>query len=697
MNGISSPQKAPLGTVPYANLAQFTLSLIKSMLHSGYYAPDHPEAQKDLTDLHGEFTKLVKDRSELTYMVTMTGEERGLIIEGYDSAPLHLGQVMRTNMAELFIPKFLEFFDRWNLLSFSLKADISAEEFPSFIILMSRPPEGDQGTKEAGERLIQAFLDHRILHISTVFNYDIVGKERRLPWRVKMVLTRLRRDLQMLPLYKHVTPEELQRIKLQIMDDVIRPVRTPAFLKEFLVNCDLLATDIAVIREAQIERRTLESLSEEMLAATAWDLIKDLEKLSATQGQMGGDRTFEERTRRVSVLGEVMIRLYSIRCALDHDLLEALLRQQALPMEHLPVDIQRAVDTHRLANAFEARVDEYVEALSRIKPGEAGVQLAQMVHRIFPELVRRRHYEAVIKILRAVNKGRQEPTTSEVIEKLAKRLSEGMASEGTIRYHLQDLDCQDRDRRNRLVEILVLTGDQAGPGLLEAYATSDNKSVRVSAFEAMRRIGVSALHPFLARLSSIERGCDVICHILAEVGEQGDTSLAQSISQFLHHGNVNVREAALGALFKLQGPAAEGYFLQALRDREGTIRWMALWCLGYIKSRHPQALEAYARALQSDDPSAPPEDEPALIQVCHALASFEGQAAADTSKAETILLAALRPVEQKGALGWFKKPPHRHSERVRAAICEALAAVGSSASIASLRQVADTEGTPVAK
>ena len=307
MNGISSPQKAPLGTVPYANLAQFTLSLIKSMLHSGYYAPDHPEAQKDLTDLHGEFTKLVKDRSELTYMVTMTGEERGLIIEGYDSAPLHLDQVMRTNMAELFIPKFLEFFDRWNLLSFSLKADISAEEFPSFIILMSRPPEGDQGTKEAGERLIQAFLDHRILHISTVFNYDIVGKERRLPWRVKMVLTRLRRDLQMLPLYKHVTPEELQRIKLQIMDDVIRPVRTPAFLKEFLVNCDLLATDIAVIREAQIERRTLESLSEEMLAATAWDLIKDLEKLSATQGQMGGDRTSEERTRRVSVLGEVMI------------------------------------------------------------------------------------------------------------------------------------------------------------------------------------------------------------------------------------------------------------------------------------------------------------------------------------------------------------------------------------------------------
>ncbi len=706
MSGTPSPQKARLRNDPHAHLAQFTRSLIKSMLHSGYYAPEHPEALKDLTDLHGDFRQLVEERSELTYMVTMSGEERGIIIEGYDSAPLPLDKVMKTNMTDLFMPKFLEFFDRWNLLSFSLKARIRAEEFHSFIVLMSRPAEADQGTKEAGERLTQALLDHHILHISTVFNDDIVGKERQLPWRVKMALSRLRRDLRMLPLYKHATPEELQRIKLQIMDDVIRPVRTPRFLKEFLLNCDLLTVDLAGIGEKQIERRTVEGLSEEMLAVTAWDLVKDLEQLSKTQGQKAEERSYEERARRVSVLYEVMTRLYSIGSALDHDLLDALLKQQALPMEHLPVEVQRAMETHRLADAFMARQQTCVAALSRIERDEAGRQLADMVHRVWPELMRRRHYEVVVKILQAVNTGRQGTTASEVLEELVQRLSEGMASEDTIRHLLQDLDCQDKARRNCLVEILVFIGDQVGPGLLEAYAKSDNKSVRVSAFEAIRRIGTGALQPFLAQLSSVERDWEVICHILATVGEQGDTYHAQSISQvlhaqsigqLLHHDHVHVREAALRTLFKLQGSAAEGHFLRALEDREGVVRGMALWYLGHIKSRNPQALEAYARALQSDDPSAPPENDPALIQVCHALASFEGLAADDTSKAETILLAALRPVERKGVLSWFKKASQRHSWGVRTAICEALAAVGSTAAIAPLRQVVDTEGGPVAK
>ena len=152
MSVTSSPLKAPPRNEPHAHLAQFTLSLIKCMLHSGYYAPDHPETQKDLACLHEEFRQLVEDRSELTYMITMTGEERGIIIEGYDSAPLPLDKVMKTNMADLFMPKFLEFFDRWNLISFSLKADISAEEFHSFLILMSRPPRsppGNQGSQRA--------------------------------------------------------------------------------------------------------------------------------------------------------------------------------------------------------------------------------------------------------------------------------------------------------------------------------------------------------------------------------------------------------------------------------------------------------------------------------------------------------------------------------------------------------------------
>ncbi|OLD75036.1 MAG: hypothetical protein AUG95_01010 [Nitrospirae bacterium 13_1_20CM_4_62_6] len=245
---------------------RFTLALIKTMLRAGYYAPGHPEAKKGLTDLHSEFVLLMGDRAELTYMVTVTADDRAITIDGYDDAPLPLERVMKQDATSLFVPKFLEFFDRWNLLSFSLKATISPEEFHTFLVLMSQPPEASQGTTDAAKRLTQAFLDQHIIHVSTVLNDDIVGKERRLPWRLKMALSRLRRDLRMLPLYKGASPEEIQRIKTQIIDDVVRPIRQAGFVKDFLVNCDLVAADVDLMDERQVQEAILTSLPEERLS-----------------------------------------------------------------------------------------------------------------------------------------------------------------------------------------------------------------------------------------------------------------------------------------------------------------------------------------------------------------------------------------------------------------------------------------------
>src|SRR3990167_6681611 len=97
-------------------------------------------------------------------------------------------------------------------------------------------------------------------------------KERKLPWQGETALSRLRQDLQTLPLYSRASPEEIRRIKLQVIDDVIRPIRTPEPLKDFLINCDLVAAEIAVLAETQVEREIIGDLSEEMLVATAWEL-----------------------------------------------------------------------------------------------------------------------------------------------------------------------------------------------------------------------------------------------------------------------------------------------------------------------------------------------------------------------------------------------------------------------------------------
>jgi len=117
----------------------------------------------------------------------------------------------------------------------------------------------------------------------------------------------------------------------------------------------------------------------------------------------------------------------------------------------------------------------------------------ETVQRVVPELLRRGAYGTVAKILRATNEQWQVPGAPTVFSELAGQLSQLAASKDTIEQLLADLHSSDKDRRTQVVEILAAAGEPAVAGLIKAYANGDNQSVRLSVFDAMKRIGPSAL------------------------------------------------------------------------------------------------------------------------------------------------------------------------------------------------------------
>ena len=669
----ATPQAATQPRDSHARLADFVLALIQAMLRTGYYAPDHPEAKKSLSGLYEQFAAIIEGHPELTFMLVEKPDEKEISIEGWEAVPLPLHRIMIKGMAELFTPKFIDFFKRWNLLSFSIKAETDADDFHSFVELMSQPPSG--GGAQASQRLTQALVDRNVMHISTVFNHDMVGRERRLPWRVRMALTRLRRDLRVLPLYKRASPEQIRRIKLQIIDDVIRPIRTPTLLRDFLINYDLIAADIAVLDETVIEREIVANLSEDMLVTTAQQIMNDLKQQDGKEGSPVDD-SFDKVGRCVSVLRDIADQLCAIGSVLDHDFLEALVAQRVLPLEKLPPEVRRALETRRLAESFVARKPEYLDALRRVSNAETAKKLAALVYRITPDLLRRSEYETVCDILHIVTERRQERRTAGFFQQLAGILRKEIAHPATLGYLLGDMRRQTKQQRDRLVEILAFIGKPVAEGLLTVYAESNDSAVQASAFEAMLRIGKVALQPFLTKLPHIETEWPVLRHILNEVGELGDTDLAQPLTGFLYHTNAHVRQTALTALLKLQGAKAEEHFLRALQDPEPEVRQAAVSCLAQIDSRDRHALLFYGNALSPPDRSGRPERDAVLIEVCQALARFAGSSTEHLERARETLLAGLRPVQPDGLLGRFKKPRPRHSAAVLAAIREALTALG---------------------
>ncbi|UCC81924.1 MAG: HEAT repeat domain-containing protein [Gemmatimonadota bacterium] len=660
----------------YTPLANFTLALIQAMLRTGYYAADHPQAKKSMTGLYAQFAGLVEGRRALTYSLLEKQEHTEITVDGYTEVATPLHQVMVSGMADLFTPKFLDFFSRWKLLSFTLRPDTTQEEFDTFVELMSQVPSGGP-IQQANERLTQALIDHDIINISAVFRHEMVGRERRLPWRVRMALTRLRRDLRVLPMYKKATKEQMRRIKLQIIDDTIRPIRTPILLKDFLTNYDLIAADVAELEESQVEREIVANLGEEMLVATAHQIIEELKKLGETDTvATTGEEASVVIGRCVGVLRDVADQLCAIGSVLDHDFLEALVQQKVLPPEQLPVEVRRAIETRRLANAFVRRKDEYLKYLRNPAANDATKKLVATISRITPDLLRRSEYVPVVEIVEVIDEGTKVERMARFFDQVATLLRKELATEAIIGYLLGDLRRQTKEQRDRLVKIIGFIGEAAAAGLLAVYEETDDRALRLSAFEALRKISSKALLPFLSQLPNVETDWAVVRHIITEVAELGDTSLAQPLVAFLYHENPHVRHSSLTALFRLQGAKAEEHFLHAIHDRQAEVRQTAVSHLAAINSRHAQAFEYYNQVLNPDSRSGPKESDAVLIEVCKALSKLAEISPDEAKKSEELLLAALRPVKAKGPLGLLKKAARSHSETVQAAIWEALSALG---------------------
>jgi HEAT repeat protein len=676
------------------------LDLAKAMLRTGYYAPDHPQALQSRAGLYAEFGRVLEDRPGITYLVGFDRDRRTIMIDGYDVGPLVLDKVMISGMAELFTPKLLEFFDRRHLLSFSLLAGIEAEEFNAFVVLMSEPPRPGRAEEER-DRVTQAFLDQRIVHVSTLFEADVLGRERRLPWRVERALSRLGRDLRMLPLYKQASQEKLQEIKIQIIDEILRPLRTAELLADLLVNCDILAKDIAVLKEAQVEHEIVAQISPEHLVSTTWRLIDGLQQLEAKQD----DESLKLQSRHRLIIRDILEHLGRANVDVAGELVEAVVSKAVFTREQLPKKLQEVLGRQLLVQRFLADRDAYLRALGHFPAGDLGRRLGAMARLVFPELLRRGdHWVDADGMLQALSGGAHQSGAAEMAQQLLESLHDLLAQEESVGRLLDALSDEklEKESRDAVVALLSISGAAASAGLQQVYSATRSLSVRSSAFEVMKRIGAPALVPFLAALPGIEQEWPAIHHILVALGDQSDPRLADSVKPFLQHENAHVRQAALTKLFELLGPASEADLVAALADPDAATRRIAIAHLGRLQSRNPKLLAFFAAALRPEgETGAEPEGDDVLAEICRSLAGLGDRHFPDGSSAEQLLLTAVRQESGKKRIsgrisGMFRKVPSYHSERVRVAICQALGTVGAAAAADQLRELASSEAGPVA-
>jgi hypothetical protein len=669
-----------------SKLADFVLHIIQAFLRTGYYTPDHPESKKAKEGLFQQFMSLFEREDELTFLVREDQELKEIFIDGILPETQRLSRMMMKGMGELYVPKFVNYLERKDLISLTLKSRMEQTEFTQFIDLMSDPLFLETRRKEDKERFISALYRYGITNISIVFNEEMVlAPDREMPWRARVTLSRMKKDLRMIPYFQKMSGQELQVIRKRLLEDAIRPLRQNDLLYAVLQNSDLAAT-----------RENPEEIIEDVLvtflpASHFLGTSKVFLREHLTLKKLQKKDTFEVKSDRL--LKKIAHRLKGIGKKEAEDLLEEFFRQQLIILEDLPPAVRDKILLERLTDKFLSFTDQFFQQLDQAKDKEKFLTIGNSFVKMLPELVRRDRYSEILRIIESL---KQHFHKKMMWALLAGQIMEEIGK-GPIPAILEEKFLTGKKEvRAAIIPIFAALEVGAIPHLLNVLKKGQDQWVRKNACEALIQIGPVAAAHLLRELeqqqTSVETTCDIL-RVLGEIKSQDwKAPLLKVLKKYVSHENPKLREQSIHTMCQLGGREGEEVFLSVLQDSNLEVKKRAVWCLGMIKSA--KGVEKMVEILKQIPLTASPQMDQLETQIYFAF-GLAGNLTIEGKTAEQILIEVLEKRGLKQWMGLFQKNPL--SEAALDAICSSLGKIGTERSIkilGKLRKSSEESLTP---
>jgi len=666
-----------------AKLTNFLLHLIQAFLRTGYYTPDHPESARAKEGLYQQFNILFEAEDELTFLVREEQEQKEILVEGLLPEAQKLSRMMIKGMGELYVPKFAQYLERKDLISLTLKSRMGQTEFARFVDIMSDPSLVDTRRKQDKEKFTQALLSRGILNISYIFNEELLAPEREMPWRARLTLSRMRKDLKMIPLFQKMLKQEIHDLQRNLLRDALRPNRQSDLLCAILRNSDLAA--ISEIREEIIEDEIIAFLQKQFLLGTSKIFLR--EHLDLKQLKKGD--ALEKKSDRL--VKKVSHRLNEVGTKEAENILEEFFRNQLIGLEDLTPALKNKILLERLTDKFLSYTDQFFQQLDQATEKEKFLSVAISFVKIIPELIRRDRYPEILRILETLKRHFHEKRmwallAGQILEEIGK---------GPIPFLLQEKFLSGKkETRIAIVPIFASLEVGAIPPLLTILKTSEDQWVRKNACEALIQIGpVAAVH-LLKELNQQQTSVETTRDILRVLGEiksrEWKAPLMETLKRYASHENPKLKEQALYTLCQIGGSEGEGIFLVSLSDPDLDVQKRAIWCLGMIKST--KGIEKMMGMLKQISAAPSPQMDQLETQIYYAFGT-SGNLTVEGKTLEQILLEVL---EKRGLKKWwdpFRKNLLKDSSL--GAICDALGKIGTKESVQALNKLEKSVKSPL--
>jgi len=685
-------------------LASFISNLCKCVLQTSLYTRDHPQAKagvdatfiamEALEGLFGEFTFIVSSWKE-------SGE--GMAIDGLFTEPIDLSQIVTGTAGEHFETKLHSFCKRNRLISFSLKNTIDSEEFHRFIAVFvefhvdqaSSVLMQEYGQEATGPNFTEKLLKENVINVPIVSEQDMLEAKRRIPWRVRVALSRLRKDLSVIPIYAEASSMQLKTAKLRLLRDILRPLRQGSHLRDLFVNLDLISDAIEEFEGVDLEVDIMDALSVDRALELARQLLKEKNRLEnpslAGDSQLANIPDIEDTITR---------QLRSVGIVLGHgedldrsaDMLRELYLVGALSVDLLPKTMREQVSMERWTAAFLANSSGFLDMFDRIEVPTVYLQQLPNLITIIPQLIELQKYEDARAMIDMLKKHR-DPELPQRFQGRAEAVSHAMVNldnEEVVKLLVEAARTAPPDVREILSDLFVALGRSAVPAMVQILDRSERRDILNETGLTFVAMGAEAVEPLVTLLDNGGLRRDTACAIINVLSQIGDASTGQALERYTRHPQAQVRDTSLQAIFQLQGSDAINTLIKALDDREAAVARRAIQLLERLKSRKLSLVSKLLGILN------PEEDDTADYDgsvVTAAIGAFGRMGNFDLGEVlgsiEEQLLDCFDRHGQSKMMAVLKRPRLDSSEAIREALCTALAEIGGEMSLDRLEDFSD--------
>ncbi len=328
-------------------LGDLTRQLVQTMNRTSYYEVGHPAYYAERDELFARLEAVLADQPQVGYLL-QRGDPPEILVDGLTQGRVRMSEVLLSGVYELFVPRFVEYFDRHEIVLLAFRAGITAEELGRFTAILSRPVAGKHRFDISAE-LVSA----EVFNVSVLIRDEVAHQDTDLPWQVRVCLARLRRDLRAVPMFRDLGHEALRRAKRQIFADTVRPLQNAELLKQLVRFASRIEKDIERV-EGLEDLRITPAIIDVLAPRPMIDLARLLCEESARSGadvDPAGAAASEARSAAIDLCAR---RLAKEDPPEAEAVLRLLVKHRILTVEDLPIGLQEWLGAEAIYLSNEA-------------------------------------------------------------------------------------------------------------------------------------------------------------------------------------------------------------------------------------------------------------------------------------------------------------------------------------------------------